>query len=93
MAEQSIFRKAEEDFPYLAETVPFIWVSMSGEMDWGARQRDKFDLLTKARRKARSGEQGILLGVWPGKWTSDVFELDLETAWNKIKAIAKISWM
>ncbi len=89
MAEQSVFRKAGENFPYLAETVPFIWVSASGEMDWGARQRDKFDLL----KKARLGEPGVLLAVWPGQWTSDVFELDLETAWGKILEIAKTSWL
>lgn len=54
-------------FPFSNETVPFILVK-AGKITWASSKREKLDML-----KTRGGK---ILAVWPGKWSSDVFEVD-----------------
>lgn len=63
------FRQAadSENFPYGEDTTPFIMVK-SGKVTWAARKTDKIAIL-----KERGGK---ILAVWPGKWPSDVFEIN-----------------
>lgn len=72
------FRQAadSENFPYGAETTPFIMVK-SGKVTWAGRKADKIAML-----KERGGK---ILAVWPGKWSSDVFEVN-----DRIRALAAL---
>jgi hypothetical protein len=56
-----------ENFPYDESTMPFIIVK-SGKINWAGRNADKIAML-----KERGGK---ILAVWPGKWLSDVFEVN-----------------
>ena len=69
----STLRKAskQEHFPYLANTVTFIRVSI---VDNSIQQAK-----TKAQKRAMvlsAKESDILLAAWPGQWSQDIFHLD-----------------
>jgi hypothetical protein len=55
------------EFPYGSDTVPFI-LFKGGKFSYAKSRRDKLDML------AQRG--GKILAVWPGKWSSDAFEVD-----------------
>jgi hypothetical protein len=65
----SDFRQASasESFPYGADTVPYILIK-GGKITWANSPAGKLALL-----KERGGK---ILAVWPGQWSSDVFEID-----------------
>lgn len=71
------FRQAadSENFPYGADT-PFIMVK-SGKVTWAGRKADKIAML-----KERGGK---ILAVWPGQWSSDVFEVN-----DRVRALAAL---
>jgi hypothetical protein len=66
------FRNAadSENFPYGADTTLFIMVKI-GRVTWAGRKADKIAML-----KERGGK---ILAVWPGQWSSDVFEVNDRT--------------
>ena len=70
------FRQAadSENFPYGEDTTPFIMVK-GGKVTWAGRKTDKIAML-----KERGGK---ILAVWPGKWSSDVFEIN-----DRVRALA-----
>jgi hypothetical protein len=72
------FRHAadSDNFPYGADTTPFIMVK-SGRVSWAGRKADKIAML-----KERGGK---ILAVWPGKWSSDVFEIN-----DRMRALAAL---
>jgi hypothetical protein len=72
------FRHAadSENFPYGADTTPFIMVK-SGRITWAGRKADKIAML-----KERGGR---ILAVWPGQWSTDVFEVN-----DRIRALAAL---
>jgi hypothetical protein len=72
------FRNAtdSDNFPYGADTTPFIMVK-SGRVTWAGRKADKIAML-----KERGGK---ILAVWPGKWSSDVFEVN-----DRMRALAAL---
>src|SRR5580698_1633246 len=55
------------NFPYDADTVPYILIK-GGKIAWASKQSGKLALL-----RERGGK---ILAVWPGQWSSDVFEID-----------------
>jgi hypothetical protein len=55
------------EFPYGSNLVPFI-LFKAGQLSYAKSRHDKLDML------AQRG--GKILAVWPGKWSSDVFEVD-----------------
>jgi hypothetical protein len=65
----SDYRQAStsENFPYDADTVPYILIK-GGKIAWANKQPGKLALL-----RERGGK---ILAVWPGQWSSDVFEID-----------------
>jgi hypothetical protein len=65
----SDFRQAStsESFPYGADTVPCILIK-GGKITWANNRAGKLALL-----KERGGK---ILAIWPGQWSSDVFEID-----------------
>jgi hypothetical protein len=78
------------EFPYGSDTVPFILIK-SGKASYVKSRRDKLNML---------GERGgKILAVWPGKWSSDVFELDDRSAarrvleQNKYVSVADLEYM
>lgn len=72
------FRQAadSENFPYEANTVPFIMVK-GGKVTWAGRKAGKIAML-----KERGGK---ILAVWPGEWSSDVFEIN-----DRVRALAEL---
>jgi hypothetical protein len=58
---------ASSELPYGSELVPFI-LFKAGKLSYAKSRRDKLAML-----RERGGK---ILAVWPGKWSSDVFELD-----------------
>lgn len=72
------FRQAadSESFPYGEDTTPFIMVK-GGKVTWAGRKADKVAML-----KERGGK---ILAVWPGKWSSDVFEVN-----DRVRALAAL---
>jgi len=58
---------ASPEFPYGSNTVPFI-LFKAGKISTAKSRREKLEML------GRRG--GKVLAVWPGKWSSDVFEVD-----------------
>ena len=58
---------ASSEFPYGSDLVPFI-LFKAGKLSYAKSRRDKLAML-----RERGGK---ILAVWPGKWSSDVFELD-----------------
>ena len=69
----STLRKAsqQEHFPYLANTVTFIRVSVTDHVIQQAKTK-----VQKRARVASAKESDILLAAWPGQWSQDIFVLD-----------------
>jgi hypothetical protein len=61
------FASASSEFPYGSNLVPFI-LSKPGKLSYAKSRQDKLAMLSE--------RGGRILAVWPGKWSSDVFELD-----------------
>lgn len=63
-----------ERFPIRAKTCPFILVTRDGNIEVAKDKTSKLSMLTLGK------EGDVLLGVWPGQWSSDVFLIDLSKA-------------
>jgi hypothetical protein len=63
------------EFPYGSDLVPFILIK-AGRMCYVKSRREKLDMLSE--------RGGKILAVWPGKWSSDVFELDDRSAARRV---------
>lgn len=75
-----MLRKGEtENVPLRAATVPIIVVTASGELLTDHCITGKRTLVLKAMR-----EDLNLYAVWPGRWSTDVFELDAVLAYEQI---------
>jgi hypothetical protein len=71
---------ASLEFPYGSNLVPFI-LFKAGRLSYAKSRQDKLDML---------GERGgKILAVWPGKWSSDVFELDDRSLARRVLQQAK----
>jgi hypothetical protein len=67
-------RKASEvdgmTFPYRAKDVSFIRIDDTGLVDYAKSLTEKIQLIATATADDR------IIAVWPGRYSSDVFEID-----------------
>lgn len=71
---------ASLEFPYGSNLVPFIMFK-TGRLSYAKSRREKLDLINE--------RGGKILAVWPGKWSSDVFELDDRSLARRVLQQAK----
>lgn len=67
-------RRPDEEFPYRERHVTFIRVAQDGEITQSQAVQEKQEML------ASLGREDALLGAWTGRWRTDVFWLDHDTA-------------
>lgn len=70
-------RGVGDDFPILANTVPIILFQDGKEPMFANTKYEKYQILMK-----KKAEGGVLVAVWPGQWSTDVFRVTDET-WEK----------
>ena len=58
---------ASSEFPYGSELIPFI-LFKAGKVSYAKSRRDKLAMMSE--------RGGKIISVWPGKWSSDAFEID-----------------
>jgi hypothetical protein len=71
---------ASSDFPYSSNLVPFI-LFKAGKLSYAKSRQDKLDMLGQ--------RGGKILATWPGKWSSDVFEVDDRSSARRVLQQAK----
>jgi len=66
------FRMASKGtyFPYSDRTIPFIMIAANKSVTTAQTTKQKLQMLYGC------GIGSIILAVWPGQWTSDVFQID-----------------
>lgn len=63
-------------FPYQMKTVCYIEIGVSGV----SSPKGVMDIRESIRRCQTVGSGSKLYAVWPGNWSSDLFEVDLDEA-------------
>lgn len=71
-------RKDCDDFPIFADTCP-IFAKLSGEVRVGCSKREKLEILKHPKCPK------VVHGVWPGQYSSDVFEIPKALARNTLE--------
>jgi hypothetical protein len=77
--EYSDFRVPDEGFPYNDAAVPFIALSAEHGLMWAKSVTDKRQMLLLLK-----SFDDVLLAPWPGRWSTDVFILDIDKAYNAL---------
>lgn len=63
--------KGLDEFPYNERTTAFILVDSNGNVEQPVGRE-----MLRAAVKAVEGQNARLFAVWPGRWRSDLFEVD-----------------